>query len=148
MTSDKAWTAMTVLERNTLVVERVLGWRPIEGGGNCGLYWHPEEKQTKMLWDSPIHKARQKLRIRGDKLDDGFAVSPTSTWPGFGLVVEAMRAKGFSLKMFIDLEFTKLTRILWTRFHDGKIESGRAELESEISATALAAVRALGKDTK
>lgn len=115
--TDAEWQAMTPREQDAMVAEKVLGlviWQ--------GKFLEPMVRENK---DSPWRRV--------PKL--------TSSWPGFGLVVEAMRKMGWYLVLNTRERPSAMFRFVQPK--QDIIEGPPAICDCPKAATALAAVRAM-----
>lgn len=85
---------ITDYELNCQVAEQVMGWKTkyFDRPELQGTYWVVD--RTRMVLDSPVHRARLKLGIKEDKPGDGFVFAPTIDPVAWMEVVERMRELG------------------------------------------------------
>lgn len=91
---------MTDYELEQNVAKTVMGWnsKHFDRPELQGAYWVGDH--TRMILNSPIHKARLKLGIKDDKPGDEFVFAPITDSSDWMQIVKIMKALGYVVSIY------------------------------------------------
>jgi len=129
------------VELDTYLGEKFMGWRDMRNG----LLWSDQEKRTKMVWGSELHKGRIRIKIESDEITDDFIWAPSRNIQSAVKLLPRLRALGYSVQITVDEDavVVELTEPVSedqseTTLAEAPIENGELDGDDVQNAIALA----------